>query len=131
MKTLLRGNGNITRKTYQKALLEKKSEVLTSLGINFKELADPEERFGTDPDKIAHDEHVRLRVNGVLQGQLRQIEEALERLRNREYGICAGCGEAIPARRLLAVPWARFCVDCQEQAASFSVGEPVRSSRAY
>lgn len=30
--------------------------------------------------------------------------------------ICSGCGEPIPAARLLAVPWAFRCVDCQEKA---------------
>jgi RNA polymerase-binding transcription factor len=32
-----------------------------------------------------------------------------------EYGICLSCGEAIPAKRLQAVPWAKYCVKCQEK----------------
>lgn len=46
---------------------------------------------------------------------LRQVEGALERLDLGEYGTCAHCGEAIGAQRLKAVPWARYCVDCQEK----------------
>ncbi|MBI1955018.1 MAG: hypothetical protein HYS38_01335, partial [Acidobacteria bacterium] len=82
MKTLTQGDVNLTGKTYLKALLERKAEILISLGINFRELADPEQRLGADPDKIAHEEFVRLRVNRVLHGQLRQIEDALERLKS-------------------------------------------------
>ena len=131
MKTLTQEDLHITRKTYLKALLERKAEILISLGIHFRELADPEQRLGADPHKIAHDEFVRLRVNRVLQGQLRQIEDALERLQSREYGICAGCGSAIPPRRLLAIPWARLCVDCQEQATPFPAAEAVGVGKEY
>ena len=131
MKTLTQENLHLTRKTYLKALLERKAEILISLGINVRELADPEQRLGADPDKIAHDEFVRLRVNRVLQGQLRQIEDALERLKSREYGICAGCGSAIPSRRLLAIPWARLCVDCQEQTTPFPAAEAVGVGKEY
>jgi len=44
------------------------------------------------------------------------VAEALERLRRGEYGFCAGCGGPIGARRLRAVPWARLCLACQEEA---------------
>jgi DnaK suppressor protein len=33
------------------------------------------------------------------------------------YGICHGCEEPISAKRLDAVPWAKYCVSCQEQVA--------------
>jgi DnaK suppressor protein len=46
--------------------------------------------------------------------QLRMIEEALDRIEAGDYGICLGCEEQIPAKRLQAVPWAKFCVQCQQ-----------------
>lgn len=45
---------------------------------------------------------------------LQQIEEALARLDEGTYGNCANCGTPIGEARLDAVPWARFCVSCQE-----------------
>jgi len=45
---------------------------------------------------------------------LGEIEAALERLEEGEFGICQGCGEQIPQRRLEALPWARYCVACAE-----------------
>jgi len=42
------------------------------------------------------------------------IDAALERLEAGGYGTCANCGREIGEKRLEAVPWARFCVDCQE-----------------
>lgn len=43
-----------------------------------------------------------------------EIEDAMGRLDNGGYGVCNHCEETITARRLQAVPWARYCVGCQE-----------------
>jgi DnaK suppressor protein len=47
---------------------------------------------------------------------LLQIENALRRMDEGTYGRCANCGRDIALPRLEALPWARFCVDCQELA---------------
>lgn len=47
--------------------------------------------------------------------QLKEIEEALERIKLGEYGICEECGEPIPEQRLRLFPAARLCVRCQEE----------------
>ncbi|MBI3988935.1 MAG: TraR/DksA family transcriptional regulator [candidate division NC10 bacterium] len=50
-----------------------------------------------------------LRTKGIA------LEEARQRLQAGSYGICQGCGEPIPEKRLKAVPYAAFCFPCQEQ----------------
>ena len=45
---------------------------------------------------------------------LNLIDEALVRMDDIGYGKCIRCGEAVPEKRLEAVPWARHCVRCQE-----------------
>lgn len=47
--------------------------------------------------------------------QLKEIEDALERLKYGEYGACEDCGESIPEQRLRLFPAARLCVRCQEE----------------
>lgn len=47
---------------------------------------------------------------------LLQIEDALNRMNAGTYGRCTNCGNGIHPLRLDAVPWARFCIDCQELA---------------
>jgi DnaK suppressor protein len=42
------------------------------------------------------------------------VSEALERIENETYGPCAECGERIGAMRLAAIPWAKYCVRCQD-----------------
>jgi DnaK suppressor protein len=47
---------------------------------------------------------------------LLRIEEALKRTESGAYGICTNCGNEIRPGRLKAMPWARYCIDCQELA---------------
>lgn len=48
--------------------------------------------------------------------RLIDVDGALARIDEGGYGVCANCGREIGELRLEAVPWARFCVDCQELA---------------
>jgi DnaK suppressor protein len=50
-----------------------------------------------------------------IRRQLRLVEDALERIRIGEFGICASCDEVIGLKRLQAVPWARHCLECQQR----------------
>lgn len=43
------------------------------------------------------------------------IRQAIDRIDDGEYGICLGCHDMIPARRLNTIPWAALCVDCQQE----------------
>jgi len=45
---------------------------------------------------------------------LMQIEEAFNRIREGTFGTCSNCGNLIGEKRLAAVPWTPFCIDCQE-----------------
>lgn len=47
---------------------------------------------------------------------LEQIYEALQRIDDGRYGICEGGGEMIPRKRLDAIPWTKYCVDCASKA---------------
>lgn len=42
------------------------------------------------------------------------IEEAFTRLDNNSFGTCTNCGATIGEKRLSAVPWTPYCIDCQE-----------------
>jgi DnaK suppressor protein len=49
---------------------------------------------------------------------LRDIEEALARIRRGTFGVCEVCKEPISKARLEAVPWTRVCRNCKEQEQS-------------
>ncbi len=50
-----------------------------------------------------------------------EVEAALRRIEDGSYGVCGGCRNAIPARRLQALPWARYCVSCAELRQALSL----------
>lgn len=58
-------------------------------------------------------QQMALASRQLANAQLRSIEQALQRIREGDYGECAECGEAIADARLWAQPFARLCIDCQ------------------
>lgn len=48
--------------------------------------------------------------------ELARTENALERMRNGQYGACENCGASIPMARLMALPYATLCIKCQREA---------------
>ncbi len=64
-----------------------------------------------------HEEWIFLNRNTIDIKLLREISEALHRIEQGTYGTCLECEEPISPKRLDAVPWARYCVTCQERIA--------------
>jgi RNA polymerase-binding protein DksA len=46
---------------------------------------------------------------------LKEIDAALKRINEGQYGVCARCGEPISEARLEARPWALLCIDDQRR----------------
>lgn len=73
-----------------------------------------------------HEEWIFLNRNTIDMKLLREISGALHRIEQGAYGICMECDEPISPKRLEAVPWAKYCVTCQELIASrVAAGEEV------
>ncbi|HTQ56319.1 MAG TPA: TraR/DksA C4-type zinc finger protein [Bryobacteraceae bacterium] len=71
-----------------------------------------------DLSQQSHEEWIFLNRNTLDMKLLREVLDALRRIDGGTYGICPGCEEPISPKRLDAVPWAKFCVSCQERIAS-------------
>ena len=70
-----------------------------------------------DPVDLAvrnYSKNVMLAVSENESRQLLLINEALTRIADDEYGVCQNCEQDINPKRLNAVPWARYCLSCQE-----------------
>ena len=70
-----------------------------------------------DRDDLAHNFSARERqraLRGVETAKMTQIETALARIDQGTYGLCARCGEVIDPGRLEIMPYAVFCVQCQQ-----------------
>jgi DnaK suppressor protein len=110
---------------YRTLLLERRASVLASMGVKSSGLAREGRLANDDEAQRSHDEFVTLHLSRLDYAQLLLVNEALDRLATGEYGTCQECEEAIPPKRLQAVPWARFCVACQEEAARRAALEAV------
>lgn len=70
-----------------------------------------------DPVDLAvrnYSKNVALAVSENESRQLALIDEALLRIEDDEYGRCLNCENEISPKRLAAIPWARYCLNCQE-----------------
>ena len=47
--------------------------------------------------------------------KLAQIDDAIDRIEENNYGLCEECGVKIPKARLKVLPFAKYCVECQEK----------------
>jgi DnaK suppressor protein len=60
--------------------------------------------------------------------QLSLIRSALDRIDEGSYGECLQCGNAIGTKRLEALPWTPYCIDCQEKIENGEITDPVRAA---
>ena len=54
----------------------------------------------------------KLHIEFSLEKQLKEVNEALNRIAKGQYGICGNCGKNISQERLAVSPEARLCLDC-------------------
>jgi DnaK suppressor protein len=60
--------------------------------------------------------------------QLGYVRLALERLEEGTYGECLHCEQTIGLKRLEALPWTPFCIECQEKIENGEIEDPVRAA---
>jgi DnaK suppressor protein len=95
-------------------LLEAKYDELSSIASNRDEIiieaaADEMDRL---QQQLGRDMAIRnLDRTSTL---LKSIRAALDRIEDEIYGVCLRCEEPIAEKRLKAIPWASYCVGCQE-----------------
>jgi DnaK suppressor protein len=109
-----------------RTLLEVERARLLGLREGLADTTEPVEReSGADPGAGGHladagselfERSLDLSIVEDLDGQVGEIDHALERLDAGTYGRCEACGREIDAARLAARPMARFCIDDQKLA---------------
>jgi DnaK suppressor protein len=60
--------------------------------------------------------------------QLSLVRLALERIDEGSYGECLQCGSTIGEKRLDALPWTPYCINCQEKIENGEIENPVRAA---
>ena len=87
--------------------------------------------FADEVDLIQVNENreMSLATRSMLVDRANKLAEALERLREGEYGICQECEEPIAPARLRAMPEVTTCVRCQDRLERMKRLQPVGASK--
>ena len=107
--------------TYRKILERKADDLRRSMSAqNAAQVITRQEHPHDEGDlsQQSHEEWIFLNRNMLDMKLLREVQDGLRRIDLGTYGTCQGCEEPISVKRLDAVPWAKFCVSCQERIAS-------------
>jgi DnaK suppressor protein len=95
-------------------LIAERENLLNKLKENDLSIDDSETPDPVDLAVRNYSKNVMLAVSENESRQLLLINEALERIEDEEYGLCQNCEKEINPKRLDAIPWARYCLNCQE-----------------
>jgi DnaK suppressor protein len=98
---------------YRTDLETKKREIAASLR-NRDDIAIEKTSDAIDEVQLAGERELAIRNLDRESSLLRKVRAALARIENGSFGTCLHCDEEISPKRLKAVPWAPYCIHCQE-----------------
>ena len=102
---------------YRRLLEEKKTSLSSDLAKTRSAEEETTEVSTQDIADKAVSSYTREFLYSLTDGErstLLQIDDAINRIDDVTYGMCINCGQSIAEKRLTAVPWTPYCVDCQE-----------------
>jgi len=110
------------KKYYLKLLIKEKERIFKTLGYLKEETSSDKKKEGTGvPTHIADlgtdvfERNLGIDLTNSEGKILIAINEAIEKCEKGTYGICESCKKKIPASRLKAIPYAKFCIKCQKE----------------
>jgi DnaK suppressor protein len=103
---------------YRKRLDEKRSEIVRDFqkNMNYRKesVADDGTQDIADKANMAYNKEFIFSLTDAERDLLQLIEDAIKRIEDSEFGVCSSCSNDIKPTRLEAVPWAKYCLNCQE-----------------
>jgi DnaK suppressor protein len=105
---------NAELKNYRE-ILEAKQAELTFLLRNREGIEIEKSPDALDEVQRASEREFAIRTLDRESALLRNVRAALQRLDRDQFGICMHCEGDISVKRLNAVPWTPYCIECQEQ----------------
>ncbi|HKK54138.1 MAG TPA: TraR/DksA C4-type zinc finger protein [Patescibacteria group bacterium] len=109
-------------------LMDRKNKILEDLNdISREDSHEADNRsakfpeYGDKPDENAQEiseYSTTVETQRIFEKTLSDIDKALKRIENREYGTCKYCGQQINPKRLLARPTASSCIECKTKLQS-------------
>jgi DnaK suppressor protein len=103
---------------FRRLLAAKKESIIRKLTDTITESKEMESNVAqdlVDKAETSYTKEFLLSLSDGEREQLLLIDEALKRLEHGEFGVCQTCQKEIGGKRLEAIPWTPFCIDCQER----------------
>ncbi len=113
MRSRLRGDVSTMADAALRKTRSESSGDLSSMPIHMADL-------GSD----AYEQEFTLSLMANEEETLELVEQALQRIRGRRFGVCEDCGGAITKKRLEAIPFAALCIRCAEKEETGQAGRP-------
>jgi DnaK suppressor protein len=101
-------------KDFRRVLEAKQNELLRGGGSDREEILI--ENAAEDFDRLQQQLNREVAIRNLDRESklLKEVQAAMARLDDESFGTCLRCEEEIPEKRLQALPWAAYCVPCQE-----------------
>ncbi len=102
--------------SFKKRLLEKQRQLSEEVGksaLYGKDQEDDSIKDLGDQANTAYTREFLFELGNGNRELLRDVVAALRKIDDGSFGACERCGEPIPEKRLDALPFARYCIDCQ------------------
>ncbi len=121
-------------KTIKKMLNEMRDKLIEEIARNRKVETDDLKDEISDLYDLADNERDR-QLSHILSDRDRkkiiEIDEALERIEDKTYGICEECGKRITSNRLKIMPFARLCITCKSESEQIGQFSKVEDEASY
>ncbi|GAB1401687.1 hypothetical protein MASR1M68_05980 [Elusimicrobiota bacterium] len=100
----------------KKFLLEKKVSIMNKL--NSRKLAETDNEIGDEADTASqnNEREIQFELDEISSMAIKDIDNALTKINAGTFGLCECCGCNISVKRLQAMPWGRYCIECQTEA---------------
>ena len=101
---------------FRKKLEEKHRQLVEEVGRNVLYGKGPEDdsiKDLGDQASSAYNREFQFELGNGDRRLLKEVASALQKLDEGSFGACERCGESIAEKRLEALPFARYCIDCQ------------------
>ena len=105
-------------KVLREKLVQKKKEILEAYNKNKTYGKEADEEGAQDIADKASNSYTKeflFSLSNSERDVLKLVDEALNRITDERYGVCAVCEDEMDKKRLEAIPWAKHCISCQEK----------------
>lgn len=113
------------KEKYLKILFKEKEVIFKNLGHFHTVQKEGDKTLSSRPANVPthlaelgtdiFEKELELDLVSLESERLREINEAIAKLEKGNYGICEKCGQKISRSRLVALPYAKYCIVCQKE----------------